>query len=124
MGRTAKLAYRWRGPYRVRTANPAKGYYELEEFDGTKLDGTFAGNRLKKFILRAGDSLFTPNLTDTDEDSSSTEGTDDGSLFEDEPDNLYNVDALPDLPEPPRSKIVIRPPVLSEEQKRLYRPLP
>ena len=49
--RIKKLAYRWLGPYRIVTLNE-KGTYELEELDATLLRGTFAGNRLKKFITR------------------------------------------------------------------------
>jgi hypothetical protein len=49
-----KLAYKWLGPYRIRTAVSEKGTYILEEFDGTKLPRTYAGNRLKKFIKREG----------------------------------------------------------------------
>ena len=50
MSTVKKLAYRWRGPYRVRNAIPEKGTYELEEFDGTPIPGTHPGNRLKKFV--------------------------------------------------------------------------
>ena len=50
MSRNRKLSYWWLGPYRVQKAIPAKGTYILEEFDGTPLAGTYAGNRLKKFV--------------------------------------------------------------------------
>jgi hypothetical protein len=52
--RSTKLLYRWLGPYRVRYANQLKGYYVLEELDGTALRRTYAGNRLKHFVKREG----------------------------------------------------------------------
>jgi RNase H-like domain found in reverse transcriptase/Integrase zinc binding domain/Reverse transcriptase (RNA-dependent DNA polymerase) len=57
--RVRKLAYRWFGPYRISAADSVKGYYSLEELDGTQLKGTFAGNRLKRFVLREG--LYVPD---------------------------------------------------------------
>jgi hypothetical protein len=39
------------GLYRIKTVF-LKGYYKLEEIDGTKLKGTYIGNRLKKFIYK------------------------------------------------------------------------
>jgi hypothetical protein len=58
MSRNRKLSYKWLGPYRVRKAILEKGTYVLEEFDGIELSGTYAGNRLKKFVER--DRLYTP----------------------------------------------------------------
>ena len=52
MSRHQKLSYKWLGPYQVRKAVPKKDTYLLEEFDGTELSGTYAGNRLKKFVKR------------------------------------------------------------------------
>ena len=52
MSQNRKLSYKWLGPYRVRKAIPEKGTYILEEFDGTQLTSTYAGNRLKKFVKR------------------------------------------------------------------------
>jgi hypothetical protein len=49
-----KLVYKWSGPYHIRTVISEKGTYILEEFDSTKLPGTYAGNRLKKFVKREG----------------------------------------------------------------------
>ena len=46
----SKIAFRWLGPYRIQQADQEKGTYLLQELDGTLLAGTFAGNRLKKFI--------------------------------------------------------------------------
>jgi reverse transcriptase-like protein/integrase-like protein len=47
-----KLLWRWLGPYRVREANQQKGYYILEELDGTLLRRSYAGNRIKRFVRR------------------------------------------------------------------------
>ena len=52
MSQNRKLSYKWLGPYQVRKAIPEKGTYILEEFDGTQLTSTYAGNRLKKFVKR------------------------------------------------------------------------
>ena len=52
--RVRKLAYSWEGPYRIRKAIQKKGTYILEDFDGSPLPGTYAGNRLKKFVERKG----------------------------------------------------------------------
>ena len=54
MSRKKKLSYWWLGPYHVREAVPEKGMYKLEEFDGTRVPGTHARNRLKKFVRRDG----------------------------------------------------------------------
>ena len=51
---SAKLRYRWLGPYRVRDKNAILGTYWLEELDGTPFRSTFNGSRLKKFFLRPG----------------------------------------------------------------------
>ena len=47
-----KLAFKWLGPYRIHDAVKEKGTYLLEELDGSRLAGTFAGDRLKKFHPR------------------------------------------------------------------------
>ena len=44
-----KLAFKWLGPYRIRDAMKEKGTYLLEELDRSRLAGTYAGDRLKKF---------------------------------------------------------------------------
>ena len=49
-----KLAYHWLGPYRICAAMMEKSTYVLEELDGTRLLGTHAGNRLKKFVKHEG----------------------------------------------------------------------
>jgi hypothetical protein len=47
-----KLNWRWLGPYRISKMDALKGTYWLEELDGTGLAGTYAGNRIKKFVER------------------------------------------------------------------------
>lgn len=49
-----RLEYMWSGPYRIATANAEKGYYGLEELDGTMIEikKAVAGNRLRRFHLR------------------------------------------------------------------------
>jgi hypothetical protein len=42
---------RWLGPYRVRRQN-IRGSYELNELDGTPMNGLYAGNRLKRYYPR------------------------------------------------------------------------
>jgi len=49
-----KLKNRWLGPYRIREIVEDRGTYLLDELDGTKLDGIFAGDRIKKFHPRYG----------------------------------------------------------------------
>lgn len=44
-----KLFFKWLGPYRICDTVKDKGTYMLEELDGSRLAGTFAGDRLKKF---------------------------------------------------------------------------
>jgi hypothetical protein len=51
---------RWIGPYRVRRQN-ARGSYELDELDGSPINGIFAGNRLKKYHTRD----HIPSVADT-----------------------------------------------------------
>ena len=50
--RATKLADNWRGPYRVYEAPEDSTFYRLEELDGVKLQGTFAGDGLKRFFSR------------------------------------------------------------------------
>lgn len=48
---SAKLDYKWMGPYKIKEAWLYKGTYKLEELDGTEKAGTVAGNRLKLFYI-------------------------------------------------------------------------
>jgi hypothetical protein len=135
MSRNRKLSYKWLGPYRVQKAIPEKGTYILEEFDGTTLSGTYAGNRLKKFIEREG--FYTPAATNHNESNEGSEGSDDGNELggsqertpkpEMEPRrsnrlrNAQNEDLLmSDVPTYPRRNFVIVPPTLTAEQRREY----
>jgi hypothetical protein len=86
-----KLKYRWLGPYKVAEAIHEKGTYILQEFDGTRLRGTFAGNRLKpfypRFELEAGERTIISSVQGTntdlwgddvgDEDNGNENGEDD-----------------------------------------------
>ncbi len=47
-----KLAFKWLGLYRISDVVRDKGTYMLEELNGSRLAGIFAGGRLKKFHLR------------------------------------------------------------------------
>jgi hypothetical protein len=51
-GRERKLDYKWSGPYRIRAIGENSTYYLLAELDGTPLQRSFAGNRLKRFFTR------------------------------------------------------------------------
>ncbi len=46
-----KLPFKWLGPYRISDAVRDKGTYMLKELDRSRLTGTFAGDRPKKFYL-------------------------------------------------------------------------
>jgi RNase H-like domain found in reverse transcriptase/Integrase zinc binding domain len=50
--RKAKFSFRWLGPYKISHVTTQMGSYHLEELDGTRLVGTYAGNRLKLFHER------------------------------------------------------------------------
>jgi hypothetical protein len=45
-----KLDDRWRGPYKVKTAYPSKGYYRLEGLNGVAFPSTTRADRLKKCV--------------------------------------------------------------------------
>lgn len=44
-----KWFFKWLGPYRFFDAIKDKSTYLLKEFDGSRLAGIFAGDRLKRF---------------------------------------------------------------------------
>lgn len=50
--REKKFANKWMGPYRVSLANNERSVYKLVELDGTLIQGTFAGRRLKRYFSR------------------------------------------------------------------------
>jgi len=49
-----KLSNKWLGPYQIRQIVQDKGTYLFEELDGTKLEGRYAGDRVKRFYPRYG----------------------------------------------------------------------
>jgi hypothetical protein len=75
-----KLNFRWMGPYRV-SETFEKGYYTLEEMDGAKLKGTYAGNRLKKFVYMEG--AFQP-VQESDSEDSDTNSSNGSESWEDD----------------------------------------
>ncbi len=87
-----KLSYKWLGPYRICDMVKDKGIYMLEDLDGSRLAGTFAGDRLKKFHPRQRLQLdYAPNLNNeeiptlddflADSDSELSDAPDDLSAF-------------------------------------------
>ena len=129
MSRNRKLLYKWLGPYRVRKAIPEKGTYILEEFDGTELLGTYAGNRLKKFV--AQDCFYIPVTTEFDQDngSESSKGSEDQgnesadedlALAENPVRRSARIQQATQQPDTPMRRFVIIPPTLTEEQRREY----
>jgi hypothetical protein len=126
MSRNRKLSYKWLGPYRVREAIPEKGTYILEEFDGTPLAGTYASNRLKKFMERH--RFYIPVTTDSKNDSSeSSDEEEEGLPSIEVPVRRSSriqqqqpiVDApMPDAPQ--TGRFIIVPPMLTVEQRREY----
>jgi hypothetical protein len=63
---SAKLQYRWLGPYRIFGASQSIGTFVLTELDGTLRAGTVPGSRLKKFITRASpeENAYDPRHRD------------------------------------------------------------
>jgi hypothetical protein len=82
--------------------------YELEEFDGSQLRGTFSGNRLKKFVLRS-ETTKPVVVQDTDLDF---------AHIDPEPSPIPS-ETGPRLRRTVRFEI--RPPELTAEQKAEYR---
>ncbi|KAI0997515.1 hypothetical protein K3495_g10672, partial [Podosphaera aphanis] len=71
---TEKLTRKWLGPFRIASANTEKGYYTLEELDGTRLAGTVAANRLKNFVSR-DDYLCSASSDQPTHESTPSEST-------------------------------------------------
>ena len=65
MRTTTKMSFVWLGPYRVVSANQVKGYFTLEDLDGTAMRGTVSGNRLKLYHAREG---HTPTISYGEQD--------------------------------------------------------
>ena len=108
MSTAKKLAYKWSGPYRIRTAVSEKGTYILEEFDGTRLPGTYAGNRLKKFVKRKG--FYEPVVLVEDLEAEESEGQEENEVLPEE--EAQELSA--------KSSFEIVVPQLSESQKHEY----
>ena len=85
-----KLAFKWLGPYRICDLVKDKGTYMLEELDGSRLAGTFAADRLKKFHPRQRPQLdHAPDLDDEEIPTLDRFLTDDSaSDLSDAPDNF------------------------------------
>ena len=65
-----KLDNHWLGPYIIREARLDLGTYLLNELDGTRLQGTYAGDRLKRFYPRTGvDTQNQQKEIDSEHDS-------------------------------------------------------
>ena len=60
-----KVDNNWLGPYRVREVSPA-GFYRLTELDGSELQESVAGNRIKEFFSREGDPGVETEASRTD----------------------------------------------------------
>jgi hypothetical protein len=54
---SAKLSFRWKGPYRINEVYP-NGTYLLEELDGTFFKNKIHGNRLKSYLPRQADERY------------------------------------------------------------------
>jgi hypothetical protein len=82
--RSAKLQFRWFGPFRIRTAHE-NGSYLLEELDRTCFRKAIHGNRLKVYFSRAEDEIDDEEmeriLTAGDELTEESENRDDRDLI-------------------------------------------
>jgi len=117
-----KLGFRWMGPYRVKTVFP-KGFYKLEEMDGTELKGTHAGNRLKKFVYKK--DAFIPIDYESESDSDETNSSDESKSWEEAPIASKKIKRALATPRNPinkasRSQLSIIPPTLTTAQKTQY----
>ena len=92
MSRSRRLSYKWLGPYRVQKAIPDKGTYILEEFDGTKLAGTYSGNRLKKFVVRNRFYIPVAAKSEDGEGSESSNSLEEAESGENEDEGSKGVD--------------------------------
>ena len=117
-----KLDYRWLGPYQVAEADVVKGFYRLKEFDGVLLKGTFAANRLKRFIRRNKTFVSLDSGSDS-EDASGSDDDSDASEYEDEAVSPLPVDPKRDFLPPKSNQFEIRPPTLSIAEKSNYQVL-
>ena len=54
-----KLTFRWNEPFRIQRANSIKNIYILKKMNKTRLERTYAGNRLKRFKIKDVEDLST-----------------------------------------------------------------
>lgn len=86
-----KLSYKWVGPYKICDMVKDKGTYMLEELDGSRLAGTFAGDRLKKFHPRQRLQLdHVSNLDNKEIPTLNDFVAGNSSDLSDTPDNLFS----------------------------------
>jgi hypothetical protein len=76
MSSNLKLSFKWLRPYRVIKANNLKGTYTLKEVNRTPLKGTYAGNRLKKFVYKS--DTFIPVDQEAETDSTKPSKSEEG----------------------------------------------
>ena len=127
MSSNLKLSFKWLGPYRVRKANTLKGTYMLEEVDGTPLKGTYAGNRLKKFVYKGG--TFIPVEQEVETDSTVPGTSEEGNSWEED---STEDEELPCTTRNTRSmanqsnttRVAVIPPQLTTAEKALYTHFP
>lgn len=87
-----KLLAKWNGPYRISRVFD-KGYYKIEELDGSEMSDTVAGNRLKR---------YSQALLDMDRANSV-----DNSV---EPVDLYEPEVRQSNPRPQQTSVRVIPP--------------
>jgi len=99
----------------VREANQLKGSYVLEELDGTPLKGTYAGNRLKKFVKR-DQYWYSPD----DEEAGPVEDADYEQQADEEdlPADQQNQETTQEIEK--STGIVVRVPLLSATEREKY----
>lgn len=113
-----KLLYSWLGPFRVVKAVQEKGYYNLEELDGTPIRRSYAGNRIKKFIKSnnywwAGDDSY-PNKRNVDDNDAKGKSY----TLETEAEEFERNEGTQEIQKD--TGIVVRVPHLTKEQRKLY----
>ena len=54
-----KLVFRWNEPFRIQRANSMKDIYILKKMNGTRLERSYADNRLKRFKTRNVENSLT-----------------------------------------------------------------
>ena len=57
-----KLVFRWDGSFRIQRANPMKDIHTLKKMNGTRLEKTYANNRLKRFKTKNAEDSSTRQI--------------------------------------------------------------